>query len=67
MSYGDGEVRQEFSICFRGHVVGGGARTSSESSEVVWVEPGDLEGIQVHPSIRLRIDHALTGGPPFYT
>jgi ADP-ribose pyrophosphatase YjhB (NUDIX family) len=67
MSYDDGEVRQEFSICFRGHVIGGRARASSESSEVVWVEPGDLGAIQVHPSIRLRIDHALSGGAPFYT
>ena len=67
MSYDDGEVRQEFSICFRGHVVGGQARTSSESSEVVWVEPADLEAKQVHPSIRLRIEHALTGKTPFYT
>ena len=67
MSYDDGEVRQEFSICFRGHVVEGQARTSTESSEVVWVEPNDLAAVQVHPSIRLRIDHALNGETPFYT
>lgn len=67
MSYDDGEVRQEFSICFRGHVVDGQAKTSSESSEVIWVEPDDLAAIQVHPSIRLRIEHALSGKTPFYT
>ena len=67
MSYDDGEVRQEFSICFRGHVTGGQARTSSESREVVWVDPADLEAKQVHPSIRLRIEHAMTRTTPFYT
>lgn len=67
MSYDDGEVRQEFSICFRAHVVRGQARTSTESSEVVWVEPDDLGALQVHPSIRLRIEHALNDGAPFYT
>lgn len=67
MSYDDGEVRQEFSICFRGHVVGGEARTSSESSEVVWIRPDDLDYVSVHPSIRMRIDHALSRHSPFYT
>lgn len=68
MAYDDGEVRQEFSICFRADLIGGEARTSSESSEVVWVDLGDLDNIEVHPSIRLRIDHALTEDPtPYYT
>ncbi|NMO90611.1 NUDIX hydrolase [Actinomycetospora sp. TBRC 11914] len=67
MAYDDGEVRQEFSICFRAHVVSGEARTSNESSEVVWVEPSELDSVQVHPSIRLRIDHALTREQPYYT
>ena len=59
MAYSDGEVRQEFSICFRARVVGGTPRTSSESSEVVWVERDQLDEIEVHPSIRLRIDRGF--------
>ncbi|MFE2567477.1 NUDIX domain-containing protein, partial [Streptomyces mirabilis] len=34
LAYDDGEVRQQFSICFRAHQVGGSLRTSSESKEV---------------------------------
>ncbi|MEU1782025.1 NUDIX domain-containing protein [Streptomyces abikoensis] len=59
MAYDDGEVRQQFSICFRARPVGGELRTSSESKEVRWVSPADLEGLDIHPSMRLRIEHGL--------
>jgi len=58
IAYDDGEVRQEFSICFRARVVGGDARTSGESSEVGWLNLGSLDDIDIHASIRLRISHA---------
>jgi ADP-ribose pyrophosphatase YjhB (NUDIX family) len=68
MAYDDGEVRQEFSICFRARPVAGAPRTSDESSEVVWVPRTELGGIDVHPSIRLRIDHGFRpDAPPYYT
>ena len=59
MAYDDGEVRQQFSIAFRARLVGGEARTSSESSEVVWVRPEEVEALDMHPSMRMRIQHAL--------
>ena len=59
MAYDDGEVRQQFSIAFRARLVGGEARTSSESSEVVWVRPEEIEALDMHPSMRMRIQHAL--------
>lgn len=59
LAYTDGEVRQQFSICFRAHPVGGDLRTSSESKEVRWVDPADLADLNIHPSMRLRIQHAL--------
>ncbi|QIM22011.1 NUDIX domain-containing protein [Phycicoccus sp. HDW14] len=59
MAYDDGEVRQQFSIAFRARLIGGRARTSSESSAVEWVHPDDLASLDVHPSMRLRIAHAL--------
>jgi ADP-ribose pyrophosphatase YjhB (NUDIX family) len=59
ISYTDGEVRQEFSICFRARLVGGELRTSSESSEVHWVPRDDLSSLNIHPSIRLRIEHGF--------
>ena len=68
IAYDDGEVRQEFSICFRAHMTGGTIRTSNESSEVSWIDPEDLEKPKIHPSIRLRLQHALTDSrEPFYT
>lgn len=59
MAYDDGEVRQQFSIAFRARLTGGAARISSESSEVEWVNPSDLDALEIHPSMRLRIQHAL--------
>ncbi|MET7550316.1 NUDIX domain-containing protein [Streptomyces sp. NPDC005500] len=59
IEYDDGEVRQQFSICFRAHPVGGSLRTSSESKEVRWIDPADLDGLDIHPSMQLRITHGL--------
>jgi ADP-ribose pyrophosphatase YjhB (NUDIX family) len=59
LAYDDGEVRQQFSICFRAHPVGGSLRTSSESKEVRWVDPANLDDLDIHPSMRLRIQHGL--------
>ncbi|WP_458087091.1 NUDIX domain-containing protein [Streptomyces malaysiensis] len=59
MAYDDGEVRQQFSICFHARPVGGELRTSSESKEVRWISPADLDELDIHPSMRLRITHGL--------
>ncbi|MFD0362746.1 NUDIX hydrolase [Nocardia sp. GCM10030253] len=65
--YDDGEVRQEFSICFSADPVGGTLRTSSESKEVLWIAPQDIPTLDIHPSIALRIERGLqqTDGPFF--
>jgi 8-oxo-dGTP pyrophosphatase MutT (NUDIX family) len=60
IAFTDGEVRQEFSICFRASTIGGELRTSDESSEVLWIGRSDLNSLNVHPSIRLRIEHGYT-------
>lgn len=59
IEFTDGEVRQEFSICFRATPTGGELRTSNESKEVLWVDPNDLDQLNIHDSIRLRIRHGL--------
>jgi 8-oxo-dGTP pyrophosphatase MutT (NUDIX family) len=61
MAYDDGEVRQQFSMAFRARLVGGDRRTSSESDEVEWVTAEQIEALDLHPSMRLRISHALAG------
>lgn len=57
MAYSDGEVRQQFSICFRARYLAGEPTPSSESSEVRWVSQQELDELPIHPSMRLRIDH----------
>jgi ADP-ribose pyrophosphatase YjhB (NUDIX family) len=61
MAYDDGEVRQQFSICFTAKITGGKLRTSSESKEVAFVRPDRLDGLNIHPSMRMRIDRGLSG------
>jgi len=57
VEYSDGEVRQQFSVCFACRPVGGELATSDESSEVGFFEPAEIEKMDVHESIRLRIAH----------
>ena len=59
IEFSDGEVRQQFSICFHARPVGGALATSSESSDVRWVASSGLDELPIHPSMRLRIDHGL--------
>ncbi|MCG3756327.1 NUDIX hydrolase [Amycolatopsis sp. Poz14] len=68
IAYDDGEVRQEFSICFRAKATGGSLRTSTESSEVSWVHVEDIPKANIHPSITRRIHDALSyRATPFYS
>ncbi|MEU1814957.1 NUDIX domain-containing protein [Streptomyces roseifaciens] len=62
MAYDDGEVRQQFTICFRARPTGGTLRNSPESKDVRWVSPADLSDLNIHPSMRLRIEHGLDDG-----
>ncbi|MBN9743585.1 NUDIX hydrolase [Amycolatopsis sp. A1MSW2902] len=60
MAYDDGEVRQQFSLCFEGRVIGGEPREDGvETKAVQWVDPSRLEDLTMHPSMRMRIAHAL--------
>ena len=59
IAYDDGEVRQQFAICLRARPISGTLRGSTESTEVEWLEPSTLPGLNLHPSMSLRIDHAL--------
>lgn len=65
-AYDDGEVRQEFSICFTTRMLGGTISTSQESSEVRFVAAGEISGYRMHPSIRLRVQHYLDSRPEPY-
>ncbi|WP_280254942.1 NUDIX hydrolase [Nocardia wallacei] len=66
MAYTDGEVRQQFSICFRARPTGGQMHTSLESPNVRWVAQSELDEMNIHPSVRLRIDHGYANLPQPY-
>ena len=57
VEFSDGEVRQQFSICFRARHIGGELAGSDESSEARWIDQRHMDELPIHPSMRLRIDH----------
>lgn len=59
MAYDDGEVRQQFSLCFTTRLLGGELRFDSESTDIAWITSDRLDALPMHPSMRLRIDHYL--------
>ncbi|MFI6758809.1 NUDIX hydrolase [Micromonospora sp. NPDC050417] len=66
IAYSDGEVRQQFSICFRARYLTGQPTESDESSSVEWTEQQALDELNIHPSMRLRIDHGYANLPQPY-
>lgn len=59
MAYTDGEVRQQFSLCFTTRLVGGDLLIDSESTDIAWTYPQAISSLNMHPSMRLRIQHYL--------
>ena len=69
VAFSDGEVRQQFSICFRAHPRHGAPTAGSanpETSEARWVAREELDALPIHPSMRLRIDHGYAQVPAPY-
>ena len=71
VEFSDGEVRQQFSLCFRAHPRHGTPTAerdgeNPETSEARWVPREELDALPIHPSMRLRIDHGLEHRPEPY-
>lgn len=66
IAYDDGEVRQEFSVCFRSRVIGGDLTSDHESTELRWVDPDALDDLAMHPTIKLRLQHYQANLPEPY-
>jgi ADP-ribose pyrophosphatase YjhB (NUDIX family) len=62
MVYPDtGEARQQFAVCFHALPVDGQPQADhDETCEAAWIAPDHLDVLPIHPSMRLRIVHALT-------
>jgi ADP-ribose pyrophosphatase YjhB (NUDIX family) len=59
IAFSDGEIRQQFSLCFACTLLGGEIQVSKESFEVGFFSPQEIEHLNMHPSISLRIKHYL--------
>jgi 8-oxo-dGTP pyrophosphatase MutT (NUDIX family) len=55
----NGEARQEFSVLFTARPTGGSPTPSSESREVCWVPRGQILGLRMDRSMRMRVQHYL--------
>lgn len=60
MAYFSGEVRQQFALCFHALPLSGRPRPDDdETIDAGWYDPADLAELDIHPSVRLRVDHAI--------
>ena len=66
IEYSDGEVRQQFSLCFTTELLGGALAYDTESTAIAWVDPQRIPELDMHPSMRLRISHYLDRNPAPY-
>ncbi len=62
----NGEVRQEFSVVYKGRPIGGAPELNDEATAVEWLKPDELEGLQMHWAMRKRIARYLTREPEPY-
>ncbi|MGW1517556.1 NUDIX domain-containing protein [Streptomyces sp. NPDC002287] len=63
IEFADGEVRQEFSLCFRARPIGGEIQVSSESLEVRWVPRSEIDSLDVSPTTRRRLEEGFRDSP----
>ncbi|WP_456318417.1 NUDIX domain-containing protein [Priestia megaterium] len=61
IAYANGEVRQQFSICFLGEIKGGSLVISHESKRVEFVPISELDKVDMHITQKIRIQDALRG------
>ena len=57
IAYSDGEVRQQFNVCFTARATGGELRISDESTDLRFVAVEDLDSLPIHHTQRLRLQH----------
>ncbi|WP_261574873.1 NUDIX domain-containing protein [Frankia gtarii] len=60
IAYDDGEIRQQFAICFEARITGGTLLADGgEVKEARFVAAEDLDTLNLHPSRRPRVGHYL--------
>jgi ADP-ribose pyrophosphatase YjhB (NUDIX family) len=63
-AYDDGEVRQEFSICFECRITGGDQSVSDESYEVEFFSSDKIADLPMVDRVRLRVTDFLGNSTP---
>lgn len=63
IAYTDGEVRRQFNVCFTARMTGGELAISDESTELRFVDPGELQSLPMHHTQQLRLQHFLERRP----
>lgn len=59
------EIRQECNVIYTGRAIAPVADADEESTEVIWVDPADIDRISpMHPTIRYRLDLWRSGDLP---
>src|SRR5687767_10081263 len=66
IAYSDGEVRQQFNVCFSARITGGRLAESDESTALAFVAPAEIANLPMHPTQRLRLDHYKAGAKAPY-
>lgn len=56
IAFSDGEVRQQFSICFACQMIEGQLIISDESTELRFFSPRELQRLDLHPAQRIRLE-----------
>ncbi|MEU7862943.1 NUDIX domain-containing protein [Nonomuraea sp. NPDC049141] len=64
VAYTDGEIRQEYEVMLIARPVGGRPGANDEASDVRWVDPGDLQSLDIHPTQWRQINDYLERAYP---
>jgi ADP-ribose pyrophosphatase YjhB (NUDIX family) len=63
IEYSDGEVRQQFNVCYTARVIGGSLAISDESTALRFVAIEELDSVPIHESTKMRIDRFIARIP----
>jgi len=64
VAYTDGEVRQEYEVMLTGRPLSGEPTVNDEASDVRWVAPDSLGGLDIHPTQWRQLNDYLGGSYP---
>jgi 8-oxo-dGTP pyrophosphatase MutT (NUDIX family) len=64
VAYTDGEIRQEYEVILTGRPVSGDPASTDEASAADWFTPGELNGLDIHPTQWRQLRDWLDGTYP---